>query len=230
MIPSPDALQELTQAGFDRLWQEFPDQKPLVGTLFLGKHYAQPDPGILMLGINPGASNDPKLDLKLHEHNYLLEGPANIRIRYWTNARRLFGATDELRAHMESATYSFCCPFRTIKWNGLELARIRSLIRNSKPVMARMLADCKPKVIIVAGTAGLQVLGYTAAPLLDLGEPFDRGGDAKGKYRWQALSASHSGRPLTVVQIPHLSRASSKVRLAECGQWLSATVRDAVAS
>jgi hypothetical protein len=228
--PSPDRVGELTREGFERLCEEFPDQKPLGCTLFLGQYYARADPGILMLGINPGGRAYRELDLKLHKQNWLLEGPDDLKVRYWTNARRLFGATHELRAAMELATYSFCSPYRTIKWKGLERDRVRSLIRNSKPVMRRMLADCKPKVIIVAGAAGFQVLGYTAGADLELGESFDRGGDESGTYRWKAFNAAHAGNQVVVVQIPHLSRASSKVRLKECGEWLSSIVVPATAS
>lgn len=224
---SIDAIKQLVVEGYNRLCDEYPDQRSLGCIPFLGKHYAAPEPGILMLGINPGGRGYRELDLELHDSNWLLEGPPDLKIRYWSNARRLFGTSAELRSAMETATFSFCCPYRTARWNGLERGRLHSLIRNSQPVMTRMLADCRPKLIIVAGAAGLQALGYIASPALELGEVVDHGGDGKGTYTWKALRARHEGRELVVAQIPHLSRANSHARLAECGAWLTDLVTQA---
>jgi hypothetical protein len=222
--PSIDAIKQLVVDGYHRLCDEYPDQRPLGCIPFLGKHYAASEPGILMLGINPGGRGHREVDLELHDWNWLLEGPPELKIRYWNNARRLFSTTVDLRSAMETATFSFCCPYRTARWNGLERGRRQSLIRNSKPVMARMLADCQPRLIIVAGIAGLQGLGDIASPVLELGAVIDHGGDGKGTYTWKALRAHHEGRQLTVAQIPHLSRANSHARLAECGTWLTTLV------
>jgi hypothetical protein len=223
--PRLEELRALTREGFERLCVEFPDQLAQAGTLFLGKHYARKPRGILMLGMNPGASTWHELDLKRQPYNFLLEGPADIRVRYWNNARKLFGASDELRNEMEEATFSFSCPFRTLRWNGIPRPLTQSLIRNSKPVLAKVLADCDPRLVILAGSAGIDLFGYVSSPRLTWGAEIAAGGDTKGTYRWRALQATFDGRAFVVAQIPHLSRAGSRKRLEECAQWLGEIVR-----
>jgi hypothetical protein len=228
-LPDPGPLQQLVVEGYEKLCDEFPDQRSTGCIPFLGKHYADPGSGILMLGINPGGKKGYReIDLELPRWNWLLDGPAEPKVRYWTNARRLFSATPALRDAMERATFSFCCPYRTTRWNGLERGRRESLIGNSKPVMIRMLADCQPRLIIVAGAAGLQALADVGSPVIVIGDVIQHGGDAKGAYKWKSLKAHHEGRELLVAQIPHLSRANSHARLKECGQWLTGLVDNAM--
>lgn len=223
-------VQDLVSEGFESLCAEFPDQRQLAGTLFLGKYYAKKPGGILMLGLNPGASPWPKIDVKLHPHNFLLEGEPELKVRYWTNARKLFNGTTELRAAMDSATFSFCCPYRTARWNGLPKTRIQALIRNSKPVLAQMMTDCRPSLVILAGVEGAKLFSYTTSPRLEWGAEIGRGGDAKGTYQWRAVSASFDGASFVVAQIPHLSRAGAPAKLKSCAEWLTSIERDAVES
>jgi hypothetical protein len=221
------ALQAHAKAGFEQLCAEFPEQEKLGGLVFLGRHYAERPPGILMLGINPGASEYKRLSADLQKHNWLLEGDAGHRVRYWTNARFLFGTDPELRHAMEHATFSFCCPYRTLKSNGLPTALIRALIRNSKPVLKQMLTDCAPRIVIVAGVEGMRLFGYTADIEVDQLPVLSSGGDTSGTYQWRAVQAEFDGAPFVLVQIPHLSRAGSRRRLDECRTWLTDVIRHA---
>ena len=223
-------VQDLARDGFERLCVEFPDQRLLAGTLFLGKSYAAKPHGILMLGLNPGASKWQQLDVKLHPHDFLLEGDPSVKVRYWTNARKLFNGTTELRAAMDAATFSFCCPFRTDRWNGIPKSRTQALIRNSKPVLAQIMTDCRPALVILAGVEGVNLFGYTTSPILKWEAEISRGGDEKGAYQWRAANASFDGSSFVVAQIPHLSRAGSAVKLQQCSEWLTVIARDAVAT
>ena len=96
--------------------------------------------------------------------------------------------------------------------------------RLNAPVLARMLDDCAPRLVIVAGIAGLNVFRYAAPANLQTGAELSRGGDARGTYPWRALEATLGGRPFVLAQIPHLSRAGSKHRLKECSEWLMTLV------
>lgn len=226
----PPELNALAQRQYEQLRAACPEHPDLGGLLFLGKCYAEPTPGVLMLGVNPGMGDKKDLYCGLWSANPLLEDWQSKRVRYWTNARVLFGATAELRQAMERATYSFCCPFRTASWNGLPRAHRASLAEYSRPILLRIISDCSPRLVICAGLAGIRALAAIAAPELRLGGVLARGGDDRGAYRWAAFDAEFEAKRLTVVQIPHLSRASSRRRLRECGEWLDGVVRTAACS
>jgi hypothetical protein len=192
------------------------------GTLFLGKHYAAMPRGILMLGINPG-TNGVKQDFHtgLYDENPLLPGASPTTLRYWRNARRLFGASDGLCAEMQGATYSFCSPFRTPNWNGLSPTTRQALIRHSRPILTRMMEDVDPRIVIVAGVAGEALFRALLTPELRPGELVSRSASAGGTYQWRAYAAAFGTSSLIVAQVPHLSRASSRKELERCGTWLA---------
>lgn len=86
-------LQKITQQQFALLCAEFPELKHRGLTLFLGSHYAHPDSGILMLGLNPGQDKPLPEDYGLQRRNCLLGDPADQEAKafvYWRNARRCF--------------------------------------------------------------------------------------------------------------------------------------------
>lgn len=215
-------LASLAAQGYGRLRACSPGLEDLGYTLLLGKNYARTPHGILMLGLNPGGTTNLGADAKRQCGNWLLDGIQGKRIRYWSNATRLFGRPDDLKAMMEDATYGFCCPYRTAKWSGLPNASLQALKRESAEPLTRMMTDCQPRVVILAGVASFEAFGEILGQRLMLCEALtSKCGDGRGTYQWRAWRAAFDGRSFLIAQIPHLSRASARDRLAECGHWLA---------
>ncbi len=190
----------------------------LGGALFLGEYYAEPQRGMLMLGINPGGRTNKDFGAGLSATNCLLEGEPLVKFPYWRNAKYLFGR-EPLRQAMETATYSFCSPFRTPDFN-LSKADRALLVSHSRAILRQMLGDCLPRLIIVAGVSGEGLLREIAGESIRFDARLPGGGDQKGTYQWRAFRAAIAGAPGIVAQIPHLSRANAKHRLDECREWL----------
>jgi hypothetical protein len=214
-------LAALARGDYGALCARFPEQLSQGGALFLGKHYALRPRGVLMLGVSPGPAPDAGFDTGLSSVNVLLPGGANTNVRYWRNARRLFGTTPALLQAMEEATYSFCCPFRTDDWVGLRWDKRAALIQHSLPVMIQMLFDVDPRVVIVAGVAGETLFRRVVGPGLRMDSPFSRSDRCTGTYVWRARSASFATVRFTLAQIPNLWRARSPKELERCGLWLT---------
>lgn len=228
MTDSLQDVRRVANAELDRLREEHPEQFEKGGTLLLGKHYAHEKRGILMLGLNPGASKGPQeFYVDRYTSNLLLPGGPNERFSYWRNARTLFAATTPLLTAMETATFSFCCPFRTSTWSNLPRQKRDALIQHSRPILTQVLQDCVPRLVIVAGVAGLDALRTIAAPRLTIGSMVSDGGDPSATYQWRAYRATFDESEVVVAQIPHLSRANSRAKLQSCGSWLSDLVATA---
>ena len=70
---------------------------------------------------------------------------------------------------------------------------------------------------------GFTVFEETLGRALQVERTTSRGGTG-GIYQWAACATIHEGRPVTVAQVPHFSRANSRPRLEECGRWLGGVV------
>jgi len=202
--------------------------------LFLGKNYAHPLGRILMLGLNPGLLKDKPGGTLLTDYahsydlltsNVLIGSPSDFeakRVRYWRNARRCFGATPSLQAAMELATYSFCCPFRTPKWSTLTAMQKHSLETYSRPVLSKILNDCQPLVIIVAGEDARKIV-FRSGILTCSEMSTDQHGT-----KWSMFGARASWGAVTVAQLRHFSYFNSIEELQRCGEWLSQVLSDVV--
>jgi hypothetical protein len=222
-----DPLSELgaiATSAQTELCARYPEQHASGGTLLLGKRYADPSGGILMLGLNPGGHGDGKFYVERYKEDHLLPGASDEGIRYWRHAHRLFSTGESLLRDMRKATFSFCSPFRTSTWSNLQASKRDALIELSRPVLIKILDDCRPRLVIVAGVASLNALVTIARPRFELGARRDHGGDVRGTYQWRSHDATFDGAPLVVVQIPHLSRANSASKLDACGRWLGKLV------
>jgi hypothetical protein len=200
------------------------------GCLFLGRHYAHPDSRLLMLGINPGINKGAveHLDTKLQGKNCLLEeGPPDLR--YFNNARFFFNSpplSPYRSSVLETATYSYCCPYRTKNWSGLQDKR-KALIEVSGPVLSRIILDCQPRLIVIAGKAGYnafcEILGDKQLRCVECTDCHAMG----GLYHWAAYRAELTGvGPVVIAQVPHFSRANSREKLEECATWLASLIRN----
>lgn len=218
-VPRLRVIGELTKQGASELRHRCPELPDLGGCVFLGKHYARLDSRVLFLGINPGASPNRFIDTDLNAHNVLLEGPNPARHAYWTNARKFFNADRIVRELFATATFAFCCPYRTTTWSGLSEGQRETLMALSRPVLRQIVEDCQPALIAVAGVAGRDALLRTLGADLSLGSGAS-GNQTSGTYQWTVHDGSCRGHALTMVQLPHFSRANSGPRLAECATWL----------
>src|SRR5690606_24307461 len=107
-------LQKITQQQFALLCAEFPELKHRGLTLFLGSHYAHPDSGILMLGLNPGQDKPLPEDYGLQRRNCLLGDPADQEAKafvYWRNARRCFEPVLNCRKGWRQPPFRSASPF-----------------------------------------------------------------------------------------------------------------------
>jgi hypothetical protein len=219
-----EELQELTREGYRTLQRRFPSQFTLGGCLFLGKQFAHPASRTVMLGINPGVGQWTGLDVGLQAHDYLLEGPDSARHRYLTGARICFKVSPQVREALRLATFSFCCPYRTASWSDLAPDLRSALLDASRPVLWRLMGDCQPALVIVAGVDGFRAFEQTLGRTLQVQRALSRGGSG-GAYQWEARAATCDGCQVTVAQVPHFSRANSRPRLEECGRWLGEIVQ-----
>jgi hypothetical protein len=214
-----DHIAQIAREEFESLCAAFPEQREPGCTLFLGRFYAQEDLRVVMLGLNPGGE-DSGLETNQQTGNCLLDD-FPTKEPYWRNARFLFAQNGSgLRQAMETATYSFVCPFRTRSWPGSG-ALLEALKQHSRPILLQLLRDCRPRLVIIAGVAGLRLFRELLQHDAMLEQfPFTRSANTKRTYQWQAIRMSMGDRPCIVAQIPHLSRANSKERLTECRRWL----------
>jgi len=218
-------LEHMVEDGFEKICIEYPAMREMGGTLFLGKYYARPDGIILMLGINPGIiSGELTLNTRLQEKNELLINPLEeTNIKYWKNARILFNTTGFLKSRLEKATFSFCCPYRTEEWKGTMKS---ILLENSLPIMTQMLIDCKPDYIILAGVTSLKLIqsSHLLKPPLQITSESDVV-YYDNIYQWKRVYTKWESRDISLLQIPHLSRAHGRQRLEESGYWLDKQIR-----
>jgi hypothetical protein len=90
----------------------------------------------------------------------------------------------------------------------------------SRPVLRKMLVDCRPTLIVVAGKSGRDTLEEMVRPTWHLTNVVSTGGKG-GTYQWAAQRGMLNDEEITIVQLPHFSRANSSAQLYECAQWLS---------
>ncbi len=216
------ALKDLTSRQFAELCHVLPDLKKRGLTLFLGSEYAACDCRILMLGINPGSSDDLPEDYGLRSSNCLIGDPGDPDARkfvYWRNARRCFGATAELKHKMARATYTFCIPFRTPNWSGLRKLERLELKKAARPILQQILADCRPEFILCAGATARTIL----MDLSDLSSVDHETLEGRqGRNTWTADAVAVPWGSSEVLKVPHFSRFHSKEGLRACGVWLTA--------
>jgi hypothetical protein len=218
--PRIDRLRSLTEAGYAALQRCYPKHEPLGCTLFAGRCFARPEPGILMLGLNPGLSDRDNCYMDLPDENWLLEGKPPKHLPYWRHARMAFG---HARSEMDTATFSFCCPYRTRGWN-LPVAHRRMLMQAAKPVLQQLMLDCAPRTVIVAGVETEAVFQATLGEVV-LGTAISTSAQRSGRYQWRATEARWRAHSFVLLQIPHFSRANKTDRLNECGRWLAERLR-----
>ncbi len=228
-----EALKEIQQMalGFHHaLREELHDACPeWGGCLFLGKYYAESDR--IYFGLNPGTGG--------------LEGPQQFSVELETNRNPPFWASDEdnrefsywrnwgkfLRAHPDldkwfndRVTSAMLIPWRTPDGPTLDkLAKSTEgrVYEYSKQLVMKMLDHHQARLVLVAGKVTLERLNEF------LGTPWDASHMSKARqgpgrtYQWRRTAFER----VTVLQVPHFSRAVSLDRLGEFAEWLRQELR-----
>lgn len=117
---------------------------------------------------------------------------------------------------METATFSFCIPFRTPNFNVRRKLRV-AVERHSQPILQKICGDCRPRLVIVAGKTAARLV--TKLVPISVDERVVSAG-SYGPWRWECRSASAEWGSLWLIQLPHFSRFHAKQGLKECGLWL----------
>jgi tripartite-type tricarboxylate transporter receptor subunit TctC len=85
------------------------------------------------------------------------------------------------------------------------------------------MQDCQPTLVVAAGVDGLRALEEILGRTIQVGRTISRGG-AGGTCQWTAYATTCDGRPVTVAQVPHFSRASVRPQLDESRRRLGEIV------
>ena len=98
------------------------------------------------------------------------------------------------------------------------------MISLSRPVLRRMLEDCRPALVVVTGTSAHRAFEEIIRDGWQLTKFLSRAAKPGDIYQWAAFRGLLNGQETIVAQVPHFSRANSSAKLDECAQWLSEIV------
>ncbi len=142
---------------------------------------------------------------------------------YLHNCQRFLDAHPALHAWFNSSvTSAFLVPWRTR--NASELYRLNQQSKGlvfayARVLVSQILNDHHAQLLITAGKSSLTLLNDLAVfetPLCP-GQYFGPG----GSYQWSQTEALWRGSKITILQIPHFSRANSPDVLRQFGVWLA---------
>ena len=198
--------------------------------LLLGRHYAESP--YIYFSLNPGfpragfARNGAPLDPSSSgECNVPFANSAELRRQYvyLHNCQRFFGAHPVLDEWINAqVTSAFLVPWRTRNTSELYLLNRQTeglLFGYARALVRQIIGHHRARLLIAAGKSSLALLN-------DLGVPerpvrVDRYFGPGGSYQWSRCEAEVNGSRLTILQIPHFSRANSPSKLRELGVWLT---------
>jgi hypothetical protein len=147
--------------------------------------------------------------------------PDAQKIVYWRNARRCFGATNDLQNAMEYSTFSFCSPFRTPRWWETPSLQRNMIAECSKPILHQIIEDCHPEVVILSGKQSVAIFSHISGlPLHGRSSP--AGG--AGARTWAAFTGHGHWGEFLALQVPHFSVFNSLDGLKSCGEWLTSII------
>ena len=197
--------------------------------LVLGCHYAQ-SPHVYF-SLNPGFARDgsprdpsSRGNASSGESNVPFVNPEPLRKQYvyLHNCQRFLGCHAALSRWMnDRVTSAFLAPWRTRNASDLYKLNRRTdgrLFGHAGQLVTLIVRHHQARVLIVAGKSSLTLLhdlGLMKAPINR--EIFVGPG---GSYQWSRSETAVAGRALTILQIPHFSRANSMAKMRELGYWL----------
>lgn len=230
-------IQELALNLNNRLVDEF-GQKTFEenGCLFLGKSYAESH--IIYFGLNPGSTGGPQtFDVSLDKKEgsnrpFRCTEKARRDIGYFRNWHNFLQQYPQLETWLnDRVTSTFLVPWRSANMAKLAKLNVQTngkLYAYSGQLLSNMVQHHDAELFIVAGKRGLHLLneiwvGEHWHPA-DLERPFEGPG---GTYQWRERTLPV--RTITVLQVPHFSRARNLDKLKPFADWLTQKLRPFVA-
>ncbi len=227
MAPEEKRLSiEQQLAVYDRKLRRYGPSIAAAGhCLLLGRHYAESP--YVYFSLNPGFARDgsPLDPSSSGESNVPFSNSAELRRQYvyLHNCQRFFGSHPVLDEWINAqVTSAFLVPWRTRDTSELYLLNRKTegrLFGYARALVREIIEHHQARLLIAAGKSSLALLN-------DLGVPerpvwVDRYLGPGGSYQWSRCEAEVNGSRLTILQIPHFSRANSPAKLRELGVWLT---------
>ncbi len=203
--------------------------------LVLGRHYAESP--YVYFSLNPGfardgSPQDPSSwgNSSSGDSNVPFVNPELLRRQYvyLHNCERFLGCHAALSQWMNNkVTSAFLAPWRTR--NTIDLYKLNRrtegrLFAHAGQLVTQIVRHHQAKLLIMAGKSSLTLLndlGLMEAPIS--GKVFFGPG---GSYQWSRSETAVGGCAVTILQIPHFSRANSMTKLRELGCWLGEQLSD----
>ena len=219
------AVQDLADQYDANLRREFGEHLFSPGScLLLGRHYGRSP--VVYFSLNPGyARNSASANLGstgCWNVPFFNDPELKRQYIYLHNCERFFASDPLLNRWVNSAvTSAFLVPWRTR--NVGELLKLNQATQGRVFEFSRKLSRCiiqhhRAEVILAAGKAALQLM--TSMRLLDGPLEQDEICGPGGIYQWSRCCALVDGRKVTILQIPHFSRANSPAMLRALVPWL----------
>lgn len=227
---SREEINEVVRQYDTSLRAEFGEELFAAGwCLLLGRYYGQSK--TVYFSLNPGLPRSRKeVDLtSWGEWNVPFVNPLELKREYvyLGNCERFFGSHPELSDWVGNGmTSAFLVPWRTRSLSELLKMDRRTggkVLAYSRQIATQVLADHAADVVVAVGKAALEllirmeVIGNAVAETAVLGPG--------GSYQWSRWRAEAEGRPVTILQIPHFSRANSAAKMRGLEEWLRAEIR-----
>jgi hypothetical protein len=192
--------------------------------LLLGCYYAQSD--YVYFSLNPGFPRNGSLlnPESSAGYNVPFRNPEALRKQYvyLHNCQRFFSSYPQLNRWINNGiTSAFLVPWRTSDTS--ELRRLNQLTHgrlffHAGQLVKQIIRDHQAKLLVTAGKSALGLLE-------DLGvvektwEQSVSWGSGKS-YQWSRCKLLIEGREISVLQIPHFSRANSPAKMRDLAGWL----------
>lgn len=223
-----EALKEIQQMalGFHRAIEEKHRNGRLEwgGCLFLGKYYSESSR--IYFGLNPGTAGlagPQQFNVELETNRnppFSASEEDNKEFPYWQNWSKFLRAYPDLdKWFNDRVTSAMLVPWRTP--NGSTLDDLNKstegkIYEYSKQLVMKILEHHQARLVMVAGKVTLERLnGFLGMPW-DVTQLSNSRQGPGGTYQWRRMVSEG----VTVIQLPHFSRAVSLDRLKELAKWL----------
>lgn len=202
--------------------------------LLLGRHYAESP--YVYFSLNPGFARDgsPLEPRSQGESNVPFSSPEELRRQYvyLHNCQRFLTNHPAVAAWMNArVTSAFLVPWRTRNASELYALNRQSrgqLFDSARELVRLIIRHHEARLLIAAGKSSITLLNDLGVP--DQAIRVEQFYGPGGSYQWSRSEALVNGGRLTILQIPHFSRANSPAKLVALGQWLRNELRSFDAS
>ncbi len=193
--------------------------------LLLGRHYAESP--YLYFSLNPGFARDgsPLDPSSSADLNVPFRNGDELRRQYvyLHNCQRFFEENPPLNAWINNGiTSAFLVPWRTPDTSSLYRLNRKTegrVFAHAGVLVTQIIRDHEARLLIAAGKSSLTLLNDIG--VLDTAVLVDRYLGPGGSYQWSRCETKVGGYPLTILQIPHFSRANSAAKMRDFGYWLA---------